>query len=736
LTADITASGPTTAADIAQAIVTGRSALTFVAGTVAAFNAFQGADCQLHVADERTTAAALDELICRLGGWWKITPAGEVELGRMDFTAPAITFGAHELVSIAREKTVMPTRRRAVGYARNNRPHNEAEIATILLAADIEGLGDLAYLDNVDWALVTGAGRPDSGATRNVDGGGNQIRDPITMSDWAAVGDVLLQVTGGGGPIYDRWRARLGESTYVAFGPGNSAAIMERFPVVPGETMHAAWYGYREAGAGAGTYLLNAYDATGSYLTTLAVPDTTLGAEAGGQWVRRAGKIVIPAGWAFVWPHVGYNEGGTGYLYVGYPYWGRAAPGADITGENTALNTANVGAKTSAALLADSAAALNSISIIVSDGYLDRSEKPAVVREWLAIVNESSTYAARTAALGLAGHATYATYSAAYLALSAYLGGLSPAYDNLSLDTAIVGSTFRGKFTDYYYARQLLVDLFTATAKAAADAAQATANSKTRNVPRGNWDDIGIGVAVEVGDFVKRYGASWIATAAHTKTAINGPPLPPVTSNYLWTSMVDKGDDGDDGLTGQSTAKIFIRSVSKPSTPAPSASTPAGYYDDPDDVPAGAGPIWAHTGTMAVAATVFTWGGAVRDESVSIVGGQQVVQISGLGASGWIRLALGAGSSAFVTAQWRASWSGGASADLALEARELGGTIFGFGASDGPQPGAIGEPTLISAAGSIFNGTGAGRQYEVRAVASKTGAGNPTTVTSDSYVKA
>jgi hypothetical protein len=388
LTADITASGPVTAANIATTIVAARAAVPFAAGTVAAFNALQPATCGLYINDERSAATALDELICRLGGFWRVNDAGAIELGRLDFAAPAVVFGAHQLLSIERKRIVMPTRRRSVGYGRNNRVHSEGEIAGILLAGDIDGLGGLAYLDNLDWALVTGAGRPADNATVGAPAGSNV----------------------------------------------------------------------------AGT------------------PAATL-----------------------------------------------------VTNAANALATANSAAST--------------ISIIVSDGYLARGEKPALIKEWTAIYNESSVLAARAATLSLSGHATYSSYSAAYLALSTYLGGLSPAYDNTALDTPIVGATFRGKFTDYFYARQLLLDLFTATTKAAADAAQATADNKTRNVHVGVWDDVAIGFPFSIGEEVERYGCSWTVKAAHAKTAVNGPPLPPATSNALWAMRTKAGADGANGVS-------------------------------------------------------------------------------------------------------------------------------------------------------------------------------------------
>lgn len=136
-TADLTADGNQTAAGIAQSVIAGRSVLGFVSGTIAAFDALYPAVCGLYVDDERTIATALDELIVRLGGFWRLTGPGEILLGRLAPASPVQTFGRTQVASIARQSIVMPTRRRSVGYARNNRVHSEGEIASILLANDI-----------------------------------------------------------------------------------------------------------------------------------------------------------------------------------------------------------------------------------------------------------------------------------------------------------------------------------------------------------------------------------------------------------------------------------------------------------------------------------------------------------------------------------------------------------------------------------------------------------------------
>jgi hypothetical protein len=131
-TADLTA-GDTRPAEIASAIVSARTSLAFKAGAIAAFNTAQSAVSGLYLDDERDVAAALDSVFAGLGSWWKLTSVGQIDIGQFAFAAPAITFGETELVEAERERQVMPTRRRGVGWRRNNRVHGESDIALILL---------------------------------------------------------------------------------------------------------------------------------------------------------------------------------------------------------------------------------------------------------------------------------------------------------------------------------------------------------------------------------------------------------------------------------------------------------------------------------------------------------------------------------------------------------------------------------------------------------------------------
>ncbi|MFN3371636.1 MAG: hypothetical protein ACK4Z0_08930 [Sphingomonadaceae bacterium] len=229
-TADLTADGPQAAADIAAAIVAARSGPPFAAGTVAAFAALHPEPCGIYIDDERTIGTALDQLVAGLGGYWRLNSQGEIVLGRLAPAAPVQTFGPGRIVSMRREDVLMPTRRRGIGWGRNNRVHSEGEIAGILL---------------VDWADITGPGKPQDGATRNVDRGswaalaigtgfliGDEVQDQ--GSTWGALAD-HVKTAGNGPPSLPatenatwRLRARAGEEGTPG-SPGLSVAEFSIF---------------------------------------------------------------------------------------------------------------------------------------------------------------------------------------------------------------------------------------------------------------------------------------------------------------------------------------------------------------------------------------------------------------------------------------------------------------------------------------------------------------------------
>jgi hypothetical protein len=111
--------------------------------------------------------------------------------------------------------------------------------------------------------------------------------------------------------------------------------------------------------------------------------------------------------------------------------------------------------------------ALDRLTAIESDSVLSAGEKPVIIRQWTQISDEASTIDAQADALGV----SRANFDNARTALSTYLSGLSPAWNDTAHDTAIVSTTFAGKFTDYYFARTVLLTEITQVPADAATAA-------------------------------------------------------------------------------------------------------------------------------------------------------------------------------------------------------------------------------------------------------------------------
>jgi hypothetical protein len=140
-----------------------------------------------------------------------------------------------------------------------------------------------------------------------------------------------------------------------------------------------------------------------------------------------------------------------------------------------ARSDADAAASAAAAAQSDADAALGCLADWASDNILSPVEKPEVILQYDTIVSEQSGIRSQADAYGVSRTA----YDNAVSALTTYLNGLTTpvAWNNLSGNTTIVGSTFRAKFEDVYTARQVLLNAIYGAAKSLADTAQSTANS-------------------------------------------------------------------------------------------------------------------------------------------------------------------------------------------------------------------------------------------------------------------
>ena len=155
----------------------------------------------------------------------------------------------------------------------------------------------------------------------------------------------------------------------------------------------------------------------------------------------------------------------------------------DGTDASTLVTTAN-DAATAASTAQDAADAaqdaaddaLDVLADIASDNILTPGEKPTIITDYGVITAEQAGIDAQATAYDITTQKT--AYDDAVTALTTHLGTLTTpvAWNDLSGNTDIVGTTFRTKFTDVYTTRQALLNAISAAAKALADAAQDTAD--------------------------------------------------------------------------------------------------------------------------------------------------------------------------------------------------------------------------------------------------------------------
>lgn len=128
---------------------------------------------------------------------------------------------------------------------------------------------------------------------------------------------------------------------------------------------------------------------------------------------------------------------------------------AQTTADNA--NTAAGNAQTAADNAQTTANNANTaIGVIANDNVLSKGEKGQVIADWTAVSNEQSDIDAKATAYGITTEKT--NYDSAVSSLGSYLSGLSPAWNDVSQDTPITGSTFRSYWTAAYYYRQLLLN--------------------------------------------------------------------------------------------------------------------------------------------------------------------------------------------------------------------------------------------------------------------------------------
>lgn len=184
--------------------------------------------------------------------------------------------------------------------------------------------------------------------------------------------------------------------------------------------------------------------------------ESTIAGGTTSEFIIRADKF------ALVMPgyddYVPFAIGPFGMSFEGTTHW------SQVDGSGKPEDNATVGAPAGTLVGGVEASALaTAILDVGSDNKLTPVEKQAVRKEWNAIEAEYTGIAAQALTLGVG----YSTYTTTRAALGTYLNNgtawssgppswISDA--NLETTTTIVGSTFRQKFSDFYSAKQTLLN--------------------------------------------------------------------------------------------------------------------------------------------------------------------------------------------------------------------------------------------------------------------------------------
>ncbi|WP_439532025.1 hypothetical protein [Polymorphobacter sp.] len=279
LTCDATF-GATKAGEIAEAIVTGRTSLTFRSGVLAAYNSAQPAACGIFVEDDASIATVLDRLFSGLGSWWKVRSSGEIDLRQWGVGTPALTVPAAKRGAPERLRVLPPTGRRTLGYARNNRVHSESEIAQILLA------DRLAYADGTSIEDLKPAG---PGAT----GGENLIANSLLLNGttgWITLSGAPIPVEGLVTDPANYWQ-------FPARPPGQGDRTGTNiFDLMGAKKLYVSGVAFTVNGAGSFDAILNFFDATGALRLDAPPQGFSLMPAVTNAWTPFETEIEVPAG--------------------------------------------------------------------------------------------------------------------------------------------------------------------------------------------------------------------------------------------------------------------------------------------------------------------------------------------------------------------------------------------------------------------------------------------------------
>jgi hypothetical protein len=149
-------------------------------------------------------------------------------------------------------------------------------------------------------------------------------------------------------------------------------------------------------------------------------------------------------------------------------YWSNVATGGNRPSDNATVGApagTYVGGTLAQTVEANAATAITAINNMASDNKLSPSEKQALLLEWNVILSTYDKLVSHASTIGYTS-AALTSYTASINTLGTYINAgtswnitLRPTpswLTNLSVDTDIVGNTFRTNFKDYYAAEEVL----------------------------------------------------------------------------------------------------------------------------------------------------------------------------------------------------------------------------------------------------------------------------------------
>ena len=206
--------------------------------------------------------------------------------------------------------------------------------------------------------------------------------------------------------------------------------------------------------------------------------------------VLNASGSATTSGCNYVAPQFELGAAATSYIASGasqgtvtdYAVVGGIATLSPVPLAGTIIRGVSTNASAAAAAAAASALlANNEINNIASTNVLATSDKTEVIIDYNNIINEQSGLSTQATAYATSTGVTaaYTAYAGYITTLTAYLTGLSPAWNDVTIghDTTIVGTTFMLNFQNVYSSRQTLLNAIYAGAQTLANAAQLTGNN-------------------------------------------------------------------------------------------------------------------------------------------------------------------------------------------------------------------------------------------------------------------